>query len=233
MDKTGLVGDSRLALANKDTGVASTGDMKLGPAAVNDGDIGHCRGSNGVSSADADADHTGVCRRLLRRLRAGLVLAVGGGGVLLETSEDRVSVDVGPGDTGSVVVEVTVDVATFLVCPAGQGSGRFSFHTCGNPWDIPRPCVLWITPRFNPRDTSWGDIPWIAPWETWDNPGAIPGLKSDVILWTRLLPSGTVWTGLAESWKGLQNGVGDLGLVGDLIISGLHNLLGSGGLGGR
>ena len=137
VDRTGLVGDSKLVLVNKDTGVASTGDMKLGPAAVNDGDIGHCRGSNGASSADVDADHTGFCRRLLRRLRAGLVLAVGGGGALLELSEDRVSVDVGPGDTGSVVVEVTVDVATLLFCHAGQGSGRFLFHNCGNPWDFP------------------------------------------------------------------------------------------------
>ena len=136
--RIGLIGDSKLVFVNQDImGVASTGDMKLGPAGINDG---HCRGSTGSSSAVVEGgtlfelsedrvsvdvgpndpgsvvvevDHTGFCRRLLRRLLVGLVLVEGG--ALLELSEDRVSVDAGPVDPGSVVVDVTVDVVSFML----------------------------------------------------------------------------------------------------------------------
>ena len=148
MGPVGLIGDSKLVLANHDImGVVPTGDMKLGPARINDGDRGHCRASGGSSSAIVegrtlsalcegwvsvdigpsdpgsvvvDVDHTGFCKMLLSRLLVGQVLVEGD--VLLELGLASVSVAAGPVDPGSMEVDVTVDVISLML-----GTGKLSW----------------------------------------------------------------------------------------------------------
>ena len=130
----GLIGDSKL-LANHDImGVVLAGDLKLGPAGINDGDRGHCRTSGGSSSVIVvvegrtlsvdvspsdpgsvvvNIDLTGFCKILFSRLLVGQVLVEGD--FLLELGMTRVSVAAGPVDPDSMEVDVTVDVVSLML----------------------------------------------------------------------------------------------------------------------
>ena len=170
--------------------IVLAGDMKLGLVEITDGDRGHCRASDGlssvvvvvggtvsvdISSSDpgsvvVDIDLTGFCKILLSRLLVGQDLV--DGDVPLELDVTRDSVAAGPVNPDSLEVDVTVDVVMLE-------TDKLSWLFQGAPWDIPG--IGCLTPRFEPGIVSWGGSLRVPAWEIGDNPG-ISGLTFDVIL---------------------------------------------------